>query len=465
MPCSGRPAGPGSRTFFDTCAALDAPTRARIGAALTVRRGRPDAGGPVGGRRGECRRRPHLRRLRPLRRRHATDASPPRSARCRCVATGSPYAVAPDRIRKPRRRPVPGLHPFYRSWLANGWDAPAPTLDPSAVEWRTIAGVPIPDDPPITATLPDAGEPAARARGRGSAAIGLTELRRPSATSPALDGTSRMSPFLKLGAIHPRTLLARSRTGRRRPSAANWHGASSTPPCSTTRPPPHGSSFQPHMERMDYDSGVDRRSPVRMRGQRVDRVSTRRCRDAPAPRGRLDAQPGADDHRVVPRERPAHRLDPRRTALHGPPDRRRPRQQPARLAVDGRDGDRRRAVFPDLQPGEPEPEVRSRRRLHPPLGARAGGVAEHRDPRAVAPTAGCSAGVPRTDRRPRRRAGRLPRPLPPRAISSVAPRRSRDGDASHGDMGPARCSCSAPRDTSAAGWCRSCSKPGTGCGC
>ena len=161
------------------------------------------------------------------------------------------------------------------------------------------------------------------------------------------------------------------------------------------------------------------RCAIRCVGRRSNRVSTRRCGDAPAPGARLDAQPGADDHRLVPREGPAHRLDARGAALHGPPDRRRPGQQPARLAVDGRDGDRPGAVLPDLQPGQPEPQVRSRRRLHPPLGAGAGGVAQHRDPRPVDATARRSIGVPRSGRRSRRRAGRLPRSLSPRALSSA----------------------------------------------
>ena len=73
------------------------------------------------------------------------------------VATGSPYAVAPDQIRKPNGDPYQVFAPFYRSWVASGWDAPA-RFDRRAVEWLTIAGEAIPDDPTLSATLPDAGE-------------------------------------------------------------------------------------------------------------------------------------------------------------------------------------------------------------------------------------------------------------------------------------------------------------------
>ena len=89
-------------------------------------------------------------------------------------------------------------------------DTPA-RFDPSAVEWLTIAGEAIPDDPTLTATFPDAGETAAHeawARFRDDGLADYDDRR----DHPALNGTSRMSPFLKFGAIHPRTLLARSRT-------------------------------------------------------------------------------------------------------------------------------------------------------------------------------------------------------------------------------------------------------------
>ena len=170
------------------------------------------------------------------------------------VAIGSPYAVAPDRIRKPNGDPYQVFAPFHQSWVASGWDAPA-RFDRSAVEWLTIAGEAIPDDPTISATLPDAGETAAHRAWARFLDDGLADYgdRR---DHPGLDGTSRMSPFLKLGAIHPRTLLDdlgpdddgfRRQLAWREFYATVLHHAPSTA----------RNSFQPHMARMDYDRGAD----------------------------------------------------------------------------------------------------------------------------------------------------------------------------------------------------------------
>ena len=44
------------------------------------------------------------------------------------VRTGSPYAVAPGRVRKPSDgTPYKVYTPFYKAWLAHGWRDPAPT--------------------------------------------------------------------------------------------------------------------------------------------------------------------------------------------------------------------------------------------------------------------------------------------------------------------------------------------------
>ncbi|HSB87843.1 MAG TPA: deoxyribodipyrimidine photo-lyase, partial [Ilumatobacteraceae bacterium] len=168
------------------------------------------------------------------------------------LATGSPYAVAPTRIRRANGDAYQVFTAFYRAWLANGWDAPA-RFDPSGVEWRTIGGEPIPDDPPISSELPAAGESAARRA--------WARFRRDDLTTyagqrdhPALDGTSRMSPFLKVGAIHPRTLLADLGADddafRRQLAWREFYATVLHHMPSTAR-----SCFQPRMEGMEYDSG------------------------------------------------------------------------------------------------------------------------------------------------------------------------------------------------------------------
>ena len=125
------------------------------------------------------------------------------------TATGSPYAVAPGRVVKPDGDPYKVYTPFYRAWREHGCRPPAepPTTD---VAWR--AGVPsrdIPPDPQMhpDVDLPDAGESAASAAWATFRENGLADYAE-ARNLPALDATSRMSAYLKWGAVHPRTLLA-----------------------------------------------------------------------------------------------------------------------------------------------------------------------------------------------------------------------------------------------------------------
>jgi deoxyribodipyrimidine photo-lyase len=129
------------------------------------------------------------------------------------VRTGSSYAVAPGRVRKADGTPFAVFTPFRRAWAAHGWRGPAAT-DAATVRWTDPAGtgagsqaVPIPDDEPVDATLPDAGEDAAVSRWRAFVddAVGSYAEAR---NHPDRPGTSRMSVYLKYGCIHPRTMLA-----------------------------------------------------------------------------------------------------------------------------------------------------------------------------------------------------------------------------------------------------------------
>ena len=85
-----------------------------------------------------------------------------------------------------------------------------------------------------------------------------------------------------------------------------------------------------------------------------DGLSDRRRRHARAQDDGLDAQPRPPDHRVLSRQGPAHRLAPRRAALHAPAARRRRGQQQRQLAVDLVGRRRSRAGQPQaLQPDAP----------------------------------------------------------------------------------------------------------------
>jgi deoxyribodipyrimidine photo-lyase len=96
---------------------------------------------------------------------------------------------------------------FYRAWSAHGWRAPAAT-DAAAISWAASpAGDPIPADPVLDGMqLPQAGEAAALARWAGFRDH-LPEYAE-ARDRVDLDSTTRLSAYLKIGSIHPRTMLA-----------------------------------------------------------------------------------------------------------------------------------------------------------------------------------------------------------------------------------------------------------------
>jgi len=123
------------------------------------------------------------------------------------VTTGSAYAVTPGRVRKPNGEPYRVFTPFSRAWRAHGWREPA--ITPRSIPW--LSGVD--SDPlPTESTgdgprLPAPGERAALQawrRFRHENIAGYSSDRN----RPDLNRTSRLSPYLHLGCIHPRTLLA-----------------------------------------------------------------------------------------------------------------------------------------------------------------------------------------------------------------------------------------------------------------
>ncbi|SHM96890.1 cryptochrome/photolyase family protein [Cryptosporangium aurantiacum] len=120
---------------------------------------------------------------------------------------GSPYAVAPGRIRKPDGSPYRVFTPYSKAWRAHGWRAPVAA--PRGVTWLPAQGsdgLPaVPELPDVD--LPDAGEDAARKQ----LTAFLDGPIRDYATDrdrPDRDGTSRLSVHLKYGELHPRTILA-----------------------------------------------------------------------------------------------------------------------------------------------------------------------------------------------------------------------------------------------------------------
>ncbi|WP_344716278.1 cryptochrome/photolyase family protein [Gordonia defluvii] len=126
------------------------------------------------------------------------------------VPTGSPYAVAPGRVRKADGKPYKVFTPFRRAWLEHNWRPPALTSS-ETVNWVDPTGldcaVPIPVGDDGGVDLPPAGEGAALSRWDAFSDDGLARYHV-DRDRPDLDATTRLSPYLKFGCIHPRTLLA-----------------------------------------------------------------------------------------------------------------------------------------------------------------------------------------------------------------------------------------------------------------
>lgn len=125
------------------------------------------------------------------------------------VRTGSPYAVAPGRVRKPSDdTPYKVYTPFYRAWCTHGWRAPAATPKnikaPSPPpEYRAFPDFVMPQDVRVI----EAGEAAALKRFKEFTKKGLASYDE-NRNFAGIDGTSKLSTYLKFGEIHPRTLLA-----------------------------------------------------------------------------------------------------------------------------------------------------------------------------------------------------------------------------------------------------------------
>ena len=127
------------------------------------------------------------------------------------VASGSPYAVGPGLIVNGTGDPYQVFTAFARGWRARGWPEPAPTprspdLAPAdsqqhAVDVLEKAFADAPFD------LPTAGEDAAWRRWHAFRAEGL-DAYPVERDRPDRDGTSRLSAYLHLGVLHPRSLLA-----------------------------------------------------------------------------------------------------------------------------------------------------------------------------------------------------------------------------------------------------------------
>ena len=130
------------------------------------------------------------------------------AAGIKLVRTGSPYAVTPGRILKPSdATPYKVYTPFYRGWRTHGYRAPAVTPKKFEIVEPTDKYRKFPDFPfPKGVQVITAGEKAALTRFKEFTKNGLDTYDE-NRNFAAIDGTSKMSTYLKFGEIHPRTLL------------------------------------------------------------------------------------------------------------------------------------------------------------------------------------------------------------------------------------------------------------------
>ncbi len=128
------------------------------------------------------------------------------------VETGSPYAVTPGRVRNAQGHPYRVFTPFSRAWREHGWRGPSvepkrlsfATAESDDTAWATLDDAATADGLP---DLPEPGERAAMQRWHDFLDDGLAHYAA-DRDRPDRDGTSRLSPYLKFGVVHPRTLLA-----------------------------------------------------------------------------------------------------------------------------------------------------------------------------------------------------------------------------------------------------------------
>ena len=147
----------------------------------------------------------------------SADFAPYGAARDRAVETalaaagrslrrvGSPFAVDPGTVRSGSGVPYKVFTPYSKAWAAHGWPRPRPAT--ASVPWA--ARVPtdgIPLVPVSGARLPEPGEAAAKRAARRFWDIHLDRYDE-QRNDPGADATSRLSPYLKWGCLHPRQLL------------------------------------------------------------------------------------------------------------------------------------------------------------------------------------------------------------------------------------------------------------------
>lgn len=167
---------------------------------------------------------------------------------------GSPYAVPPGTVFGSSGEPYKVFSPFARAWRAHGWPDP---LRPTRPRWvEGVATDPMPEVGEPSVALPEPGEDAAGRRLEAFLDAGVHEYhdRR---NYPGRDATSRLSPYLKWGCLHPRQALGRLGRGQGEETFATelcWRDFYAD--VLFARPDTVRHAFNRTMEAMEIDTGV-----------------------------------------------------------------------------------------------------------------------------------------------------------------------------------------------------------------
>jgi deoxyribodipyrimidine photo-lyase len=139
------------------------------------------------------------------RRRDASVAEALRADGRSLRGVGSPYAVDPGTVVKDDGSPYAVFTPFSRRWRDVGWAAPI--VAPRSAAWLEARSDPLPERPEVALDIPASSEDAVLARWRRFRDEHL-DAYADDRNLPGVAGTSRLSPYLKYGVVHPRQLLA-----------------------------------------------------------------------------------------------------------------------------------------------------------------------------------------------------------------------------------------------------------------
>ena len=142
------------------------------------------------------------------RQRDAAVAAALKQVEVRLRGVGSPYAVEPGSVKKDDGTPYAVFTPFYKRWspLLTPLDESDP-VHSLLVPPGSVRGVDLPARPQLDVALPEPTEHAAHERWEWFTDNALDRYYD-DRNMPGIDGSSRLSTYLRFGLLHPKQLIA-----------------------------------------------------------------------------------------------------------------------------------------------------------------------------------------------------------------------------------------------------------------